>query len=613
MSSESRISTGQFSFDGGIDSSKVPLIQSATNPNGLPRNMLAWITNGSCRGGGVTPRGGFQPLCKVAPITAGLYQGGWLYDPSPIGQGGLPYLMLSIGGRMIQVRVDTDNSVHDVTGAFADPAGVAKAYFAQGQQFLIKQAGDGVTLPLFWDGAALRRSAGTIGIDDSGNELPAATAMIYYQGQIWYAQNNTYFAGDVVFDSGSGTSQYNFADSILKMTENPIVLGGDGFAVPAGAGDITGFGIPVALDQSLGQGLLFIFTTKNIFGLTVPTTRTDWISATSSNQPLQVMVMSGAGAVSDRAICPLNGDLFFTTLNPAITSFLMALRYFQTWGNLSSLSNNINRVMQFNNRALMSFCSTISFDNRVLSGILPVQTPAGVACQALAVLDSDPISTMQQQNDPAWDGMYEGLDFLQLFEADYGGLQRAFAVVHSRLDDGIEVWELSLGDISDNNASSQISPAQTRVKWWFESPSFDWSEYPKTAGGGVFQAKKLDGLDLFFDQVLGNVLINVQFRPDSNACWNDWGTTEICSAENTCADSSNPTPYPCQPNNPGYRMPVSFGPPKNPDCQLGNRRPVTVGYTFQIRVNITGYCRLRQYQIHAVPFQTAPFYQMIKC
>jgi hypothetical protein len=606
VASDSRITTGQLEFSQGIDSSKVPLIQSQANPNGLPRNMLSWLTNGSCRGGGVTPRGGFEPLVKVAPASAGLYQGGFLYDQSSLGAGGHPYLMLSIGGRMIQVRVDTDNSVNDVTGAFADPATVAKAYFVQGVQFLVKQAGDGQTLPLFWDGATLRRSVGIGGSPTS--ELPAATAMAYYQGQFWYAQNNSYCAGDVIFDSSSGTAPYEFADSILKVTENPVAFGGDGFAIPAGAGNITGFGIPISLDMTLGQGPIFIFTSKQIYALTVPTTRADWIAATSTNQPLQVMVMNGQGATSDRSIVAVNGDLFFQTLVPGIMSFFMALRYFETWGN-SPISNNINRVMQFNNRALMNVATGSSFNNRLLQGILPVQTPVGIGYQALAVLDTDPVSTLQNQNDPAWDGMYEGLDFLQLFEGDYGGLQRAFAVVHSRLDDSIEVWELSLADIADR--ANTTDPE--RITMWLETPAFDWSEFPRAAGGGPFACKRLDGIDAWFDQVLGTVLITIQFRPDQNSCWYDWGTTEICSAENTCADVVNPQCYPTQPNNPGYRMPICFGPPTNPDCQPGNKRPVTVGYSFQVKITVKGYCRLRGFHLHAVPFQTAPFYHMIKC
>src|SRR5712675_463979 len=163
MASDTRLTTGQFSFEDGVDSSRVPLIQSAINPNGLKRTQLAWLQNGRVRTGAIQPRYGFNPLATVHDGTA-LYQGGYLYESRTSD----PYLMLSIGGRMYQVRVDTDNSVVDVTAAFADPPTAPQAYFAQAERFLIKQAGDGVTKPLFWDGVALTRSVGII----SANNVP---------------------------------------------------------------------------------------------------------------------------------------------------------------------------------------------------------------------------------------------------------------------------------------------------------------------------------------------------------------------------------------------------------------------------------------------------------
>ena len=96
MASDVRITTGQSNFSFGVDSSRVPQIQSQANPDGLPKNALAWLNNGTVRGGGITQRATFQPLCKVHDGSA-LYQQGWLYDASSLG--GNPYLMLCIGGR----------------------------------------------------------------------------------------------------------------------------------------------------------------------------------------------------------------------------------------------------------------------------------------------------------------------------------------------------------------------------------------------------------------------------------------------------------------------------------------------------------------------------------
>lgn len=601
MASDVRLTTEVWDFSYGVDSSKVPLIQSEKNKDGLPRNALAWLVNGTTRGGGINQRFGNTPLCKVHDGTA-LYQGGILYDAWKFG--GNPYLLLSIGGRMYQVRVDTDNSVVDVTGAFPDSPTVEKCYWCQGEQFAVKQVGDGVTLPVYWDGMGLRRSTGLTG---SPPELPAAQSMIYYMGRIWYAQNRKYTAGDIV-GGPSGSSTFNFDDAILRVTENPLALAGDGFSVPGQAGNIRALNYPIALDTALGQGPLFVFTPKAIYALTVPVSRADWIAANSNNQPLQRVVMRTNGTVSDRSVVPINGDLFFQSLDPAIRSYFMALRYFGTsWAN-PPISNNINRAMDFQDRGLMHMCSGMEFGGRLYQTILPFQTPVGVAFSALAVLDTDPITTLQDQKPPVWDGLHTGLDILQVFSGDFGGLERAFAVTHSRIDGGIYVWELSGAFKFDGTATDD-----RRVEWFFETPAFDWSEYPREAGGGAMELKEIDGLDLWLDRVFGDVLVKVEFRPDEDQCWYFWAEEKICAAR-TCAEDVNTPicyPYPTEPRSEGYRMPISFPKPTNPQCSVGNPRPVTWGGKFQLKITIKGWCRVRGYQFHALFKQHGPYSNQI--
>lgn len=602
MSSSVRLTTQVQDFSYGVDSSKVPLVQSEKNPNGLPRNALAWLINGTTRGGGINQRFGNIPLCKVHDGSA-VYQGGILYDasagyPFPAYPTGNPYLLLSIGGRTYQVRVDTDNSVNDVTTpGTVDPPLTEKCFWTQGEQFAIKQAGDGVSLPLIWDGFGLRRSLGL-----PGSELPAASCMIYYMGRIWYAQNTQYTAGDIVKGT-SGSITYQFFDSILKVTENPLALGGDGFVIPGQSGNIRALNYPIALDTALGQGPLFVFTPKAIYALTVPVSRADWIAANSNNQPLQRVVMRTNGTVSDRSVVPINGDLFFQSLDPSIRSYFMALRYFGTsWAN-PPISNNINRAMEFQDRALMHMSSGMEFGGRLYQTILPFKTPVGVAFSALAVLDTDPITTLQDQKPPTWDGLHGGLDILQVFSGNFGGRERAFAVTHSRIDGGIYVWEIT--------DFAKFDDDDKRVEWSFETPAFDFSEYPREQGGGAMELKEIDGLDLWLDKVFGDVLIKVQFRPDEDQCYYDWWTTEICSARTCAEDINTPACYPVGPRSEGYRMPISFPKPDNGTCSVGNPRPVTWGGKFQLKITIKGWCRVRGFEFHALAKNKAPFYNQV--
>lgn len=64
-----RIYDGQLNWQGGVDDSKPPTIASQAMPQGLQRNMLSWLSNGTCRGGVIRPRTGW--LRKVVVASGG--------------------------------------------------------------------------------------------------------------------------------------------------------------------------------------------------------------------------------------------------------------------------------------------------------------------------------------------------------------------------------------------------------------------------------------------------------------------------------------------------------------------------------------------------------------
>lgn len=521
-----------------------------------------------------------------------------------------PYLVLQIGGHLYRVMLEGNYSVSDLTTAFAgnspefNPPTVEQAYFTQAEQFLIVQAGDGTTKPFFWDGTILRRSKGitntavapgTPGV----NEIPAATTMDYYMGRVWYAQGRQYSAGDIVGGT-SGTAFYKFRDSVLNVTENPLVLGGDGFTIPSQDGNtIRAIRHAAAIDAALGQGRLFIFTRKAVYALQVPVTRNDWTAATNANQPLQTVVQLINGATSDRSVVPVNGDLYYQSLEPGIRSLLEAVRYFQQPGN-RQISANEQRILQFNDRALLHAASGTVFQDRLLQTALPRQTPQGIVHQAIVPLDFIPISTFGAQQNPVWQGMWQGVDILQLFSGDFGGLERAFAVVRSdgggSVPEGtIQVWELTGGDQRNNG--------DARTVWIVETPAWTWNQ--------ELNLKKLASGELWLDRVFGTVDIEVQYRPDSDACWREWTTFQVCAPRTTAENAINPIAYPAQGCLESYRSTLTFpSPPAN--CAAATGRPSDVGYQFQLRIVVRGFCRIRGIYLHALPYERK-LYDNMKC
>ena len=137
------IPDGSFDFSGGVDSSLVTTLQSKLVPNGLARDTLAWLNNATVRGGGITQRLGWQPLLKAFP--GGYWQGGFIYEPDSAN----PYLVCQVSGILYSILLEPPFSDHRPDRRRfracknpADPAVAEMAWFCQGENYLIIQAGD---------------------------------------------------------------------------------------------------------------------------------------------------------------------------------------------------------------------------------------------------------------------------------------------------------------------------------------------------------------------------------------------------------------------------------------------------------------------------------------
>lgn len=615
MASDVRFADGTFDFSSGINGSRTPTVRSSNNPHGLKRDQLAWLSNGTVRDGGITQRTGWEPLIFSLAL-GGWWQGGYLYEP---GSDLSPYLICSIAGVIYKVDLDAPFTITNLTTTFGlgntHRPTLEMAFFAQGEEFLVIQAGDygqglpvipgitdanGNTLPLFWDGATLTRSAGitntavapgTPGV----NFIPAGTCMVYYGDRLWYAQNNTVSAGDIV--GGPSGTNFRKTNAILNVTENPLCVGGDGFSVPISDGTIRALTYPGNINTTLGQGPLLIGTRKSIYALTVPATRTDWINASSTNGPQIVVAQKKWGPVNDRSVVHVNGDVFYQTLEPSIRSYAYSVRQDQAWVN-TGISQNENRILQFNNRSLLRFSSGMEFDNRLWQTAAPVLSPVGVYHSAVIPLDFDPLGSLDEKLPPCWEGHYEGLKHLQLFEGDFGGRQRAFTVVVNDDLTSIGIWEFTLDQTVDGGVDND-----ERVQWYAEFPALTWG-----SSIGEFELKELDGLEIWFDKIRGTVDITVSWRPDADPCWNKWFTTSFCAARTSCEDVNNPVcyPYPEQGFREGFVFPIAVPKPGTP-CNSMLSRPANIGFQHQVKIEVEGWCRIRGIIVYALEKQRGSF------
>lgn len=615
-----RLTDGQLSFRGGV-SSDVPRTKvvrydtesartGSTPPltDGVEQNKLSWAINCSVRGGGIGQRFTVQPVVQGAPWS-GLYQGGIMYQPDTAD----PHLLLVIGGQIYRIRVDTDYSITNLSAAFGPsiPPTVQEAFFAQAEMFAVIQQGDFVSPPIFYDfgattplrGESMRLSHGFISVHNAANEIPAAGPMVYHSQRLWYAYGRNYAAGDIVRNtsSGTGTQAWQFRDSVIKVTENSVAYGGDAFMVPNQAGNIRAMAFSANLNTQLGESDLYLFTRRQVYACSAPITREDWTAATLDMMPIQKVALVKGGAYGDRCVVPVNSDIFFSgPPNGDIRSLRTAVRDTETWGNVP-LSNSIHRALQFNDRNLLWATSGIQFDNRLYMTTLPVQTPVGVGFQAIATLDFDTISDFEgsigEEKTPAWEGIHDfsqGPIILQLFEGDFGGRERAFAVVWSTIRSAIEVWELR-PDLRFDNVENRV----VRV-----------IEFPAYSFGAPFMLKELETGELWIDKLLGTVNFEVYYRPDSYACWQPWTAFQKCAAKDCREDVDQPCldfGYPqiefCELD----AIPISLPRPSPRGCVPLNVRPPILGYQFQVKLVIQGWCRVRGILLHAFPRLDKPY------
>lgn len=594
---DQRIYDGQYSFDGGVSSGKTPTIASPNYPNGLARNQLAWLNNATVRGGGITQRTGWKPIIQNVDWP-GIFQGAFMHQPDFAE----PHIVLAIGGKLYAARVDTDNSVENLSDAFGltMPADQPQSYYTQGEQFTVWQCGDLVTNPIFyWRDSAgtafLRRSNGFIGIANPANEIPAAGPMDYHMNRIWYAFGRRYAAGDIVSNHTSGTAPFDYKNSVLKVTENPVAYAGDGFNTPSVSGNIRALKHTSHLDTVLGQSPLFVFTRSTVYLCDVPVTRTAWTAANYDAMPLQRVGLSKGGTYAERSVTAVNDDLFYgSTPNGDIRSFQMSVRNFSQLGNIP-ISRNENRVLRFNDRSLLRYASGIEFDNRLWQTVLPVQTPKGVAFRGVMPLDFDIISSLEERLPPAWEGMYEGVDILQMVEGEFGGLQRAFAIVVSKLTGNIDIWEMTQYDRFENG--------DNRLTWVVEFPSYTW--------GNLSGLKRLTGGSLWVDKLFGTVEFILQYRPDQNPCWIDWASWKQCAARDCTEDpdSIDCPEYPTQAFCEGYEPDFEF--PVPPVQCIRKSRPSDIGFQFQARLIIKGWARIRGLILYAEPRWKSPYQNLV--
>lgn len=324
-----------------------------------------------------------------------------------------------------------------------NPANADLIYSFQAENYSIILGGQNKTI--IYDGANSRQAR--------VNELPPSVYGLYAWGRIWLTLNDlrTFIAGDIVYGP-SGTAQNGFRDAILKVTENDFLNEGGVFGVPNNAGPITSMFALATQDTSLGIGPILIGTTNSIISCNAPVDRTTWKNLT---YPIQTISLLDEGPKGPWAVSSVNGDAWYRGLS-AVRSFIVARRDMNMWGN-TPVSREVSAILDKDSKDLLRHAKTMYFDNRLFCTAAPYFTSSGISHRGLVVVNFDMVSDLRQKSPAAWEGVFSGLQFLQVIKARINGTERGFAFASN--GSSVELWEFQTSGYYDQNTTTITAPS----------------------------------------------------------------------------------------------------------------------------------------------------------
>jgi hypothetical protein len=398
-------------------------------------------------------------------------------------------------------------------------------------------------------------------------ELPVGNVLVYGMGRIWMAlpDGQHFIGGDIVgaaSGSNSPPTNYNFADAILKISQNFMLAGGTTFSIPGSGETICAMAFVQQLNVALGQGPLMVFTDDTVFSCQAPTDATTWSNLTS---PILTEALLGSGGISDDDVSPCNADLIFRTSDGGIQSLQMATLAFVQWGN-TPISKEVSRSIQNDDPTLLPFSKSIIFNNRRLTTCQFQQAARGVYGPAMVSLNFDPNSSLSGKAPSVWESEWNGLNVLEFIVGRFNGSIRCYALCLSADLSQIELHQIQLDD--DGYLDDGVTP----ITMTAESPML-FPEKPNAAR----EYKRLANGEFSVKNIVADVDYSWWYRSDQNPNWTLWYSSTI--KYQGVSD-------------PGYRRRISIGMPDPKKFDATNNQPLREGYNFQVKLSFTGQATL---------------------
>lgn len=618
-------------------------------PSLIGENQAYNLVNATVRGGYAASRPGW--IKRGIAFDNG-NQGNLFATSNPQGmsfyQSGNGYLVLSLGGNIFAVDVLAGFKGQQVAIDTPNAANLPKTYFSQWEDYLVIQ--DGQSSAIYLNGLTATRSVGDFSI-------PVGKAMAYGWGRGWVSDGHQIAAGDIT----GGLKPDGSPSNVVTFSESTFLSEGGSFSLPATMGLINGMAFVPLQDTATGQGSLLIGADYGVGSIAGGIPRDQWKST-----QIQQVALLDVGWTSQSGNVLLNGDIFFRSYD-GIRSYRMA-RAQQGINGQTPQSMEVAPYLATDTQSLLPYCSGVNFDGRVLITTSPTFKTTYCYWKGLVVLDSYPTSALFQQAPPVWEGMWDGLNIVQIVTGVFNKETRCFALVR-KIDDTIistiknitEIFDdtkvqwtvddtsiFAVGQViqvpsygyykvdsiendflvtvqkvnvySDAVVGATITKGEFNEIWELTKNSpFDvvGSEniriksqlWTKSYGfGNPLNSKKINQYNMWVDDVIGTVDYSVSWRPDQYPCYFPWATGSLCETNETCGEICPPSLQ----RNPSYKPRIMFGQPPAA-CNDITNDVLSSFYETQVILEWTGHMRIRAIRLAAKDTTDATRASPISC
>jgi len=595
-------------------------------PNLLDQDQYAAGVNVTCSNAYIATRPGFiqRSLSISSDSVQAFFQTGNPQGMKSFQNGDRTYLICSIGGRVYAIDPVNNFNTTDLTPSDGPNSSTnPKAFMCQAEEYFIIQ--DGVSKPIILTSLTPSRAV--------DGQVPIGTAMAYGWGRLWVAKDNLFLAGDI----------YGGNTTVIDFTETQYFAEGGAFRLPSTCGQLTGMVFIPLQDTATGQGQLLVGGEYGIASVNGGIPRSQW-----KETQIQQIAQLDVGFVGQDTNALLNGDVFYRAFD-GIRSYRMARAQQGINGNTPQ-SNEVSPYTDTDTQEFLKYGSSVYFNGRILTTTNPVWKGTYCYHKGLLSLNSQPQSSIGSKSPPVWEGVWTGLNIVQITKGIFNQQERCFALVRNVNNDKIAtISAVSLvGGVPDQltvQDSSLFTENETymdfttrcyfRVTNIIDDSTLGIVIINDVTGGGLnvgdvlvkgeyneiwevsrdspfdivgdekvliqskvwtrsfthqspLGQKRLVNGELWTQDIIGTVNWNVSYRPDQYPCMIPWKSGELCSELEVCGEQ-------CPTNltrHPGYKTRIMLGSPPAGCLEYADGGK-DMGYEFQWLIEWEGHMKIR--------------------